>query len=148
MAVIGICALGVLAGCDDDEADVPSARSDYVAKANAVCADSGQQADAVYQRVIGDAEQTPELAQEFLTQAADVFAQALKKRSEIPAPKGDAAEVRQINAAGKEALADFRQAATSPSSAAAVMQGETPDPALEFDRLSGEFGLTECAGRD
>ena len=134
-------------GGDSDDASGESiAKSAYVVRANAICADTPGQAEEAYGRIIGNRQQTPALAQRFLAPAAEIIASNVERRGEIPAPEEDEGIVEETNSAGKEAAVQFIQAASSRDTAVALMRGITPDPASEFDRLSGEYGLTECAG--
>jgi hypothetical protein len=146
MTVIGAFAL--LAGCGGDGGSDGVSKPEYIARANAVCTGSGKQAERLYSEVIGDGTPTPKLAQEFVSRLVDVFGQSVEDRTAIPAPEDDEQQVQRINAAGEQATAGFREAARSPGSAADLMRGISPDPAEEFDRLSGEYGITECAGKD
>jgi hypothetical protein len=147
-ATAWIGALALLAGCGGDEGSDGLSKTEYIARANAVCTESAKQAEGLYSQVIGDRAKTPKLAQEFLTRLVDVFGQSVEDRTAIPAPEGDEQEIERINVAGEEATEGFREAATSPNSAADLMRGITPDPAEDYDRLSDEYGIEQCAGKD
>jgi hypothetical protein len=150
ITTLAIAAVGLGACGDDNDATGDSAitKSDYVSQANAICRDTAGQAEDAYAEVIGNKPKTPALAQEFLARAAEIISSNVERRAAIPAPEGDEEIVAAINSAGEEAAAEFSELASSRSTAADLMRGLTPDPATEFDRLSGEYGLTECAGVD
>jgi hypothetical protein len=130
--------------CDDETAAITG--SEFVSRSNAICAANAEKADALYAEILEDAARTPENAQAFLERLVPVFRNGVDDRREIPAPEGDEETVDAINSAGDEATAGFEAAAKTPQASAALMRGLTPDPAVEYDRLSAEYGVDGCVG--
>jgi hypothetical protein len=151
VAIIATVSALALAACGDDDdgsGDESISRADYIAQSNSICRGTAKSAERIYSDVFGNRPPNAAHSQEFLTQLLPVFEGGVEQRGEIPAPEGDEAEVEAINAAGQEAAAGFREAAASTASATKLMRGQTPDPAAEYDRLSGAYGIAQCAGRD
>ena len=145
VAVAIAVALGLTA-CDNDSGEDAISKSEFVSRSNAICAANAEKADAIFASVLEGAPQTPENAQAFLERLVPVFQSGVEDRGAIPAPDGDEETVDAINAAGEEATAGFEEAAQTAQASAALMTGETPDPAVEYDQLSQDYGIDGCAG--
>jgi hypothetical protein len=149
MVMTALAAGLIVVGCDDDGgAEQAITKEEYVAKANQACAESRHRADAVFERVGFSGPPTAAEAQRVLQALVPVMRQSFEGRSAIEIPEGEEDAIGAINEAGDEALAEFERVAGDPAAAQALMTGQTPDPAIEVDRLSGEYGLDQCAGKD
>jgi hypothetical protein len=144
----GVTAALIAAGCgdDDQEASTPS-KSEYIADSNAICKETQAQVDPIYKRILGEGKPTAAKAQRFLdVGVVPAIRENVTRRDALTPPSGDEEEVEAIIAAGKEALAGFEDAVADRSRAVALMRGEVPDPATEFDSLSKAYGIEGCGG--
>ena len=104
-------------------------------------------ADALNKRLVQGAPRTPATAHRFIQAVVPVFSDSVKRRSELPAPEGDENEIQALNAAGEEALTEFRRIAAKPSRSADLMLGKIPDPAKDYDDArSRRYGIGKCGG--
>jgi ABC-type phosphate/phosphonate transport system substrate-binding protein len=141
-------ALLVLAACGDDgEASGPS-KEEYIASANQLCVEGREAAEAVFQEVGFSGRPTPADAQRALQGLLPMMQESFGGREALEVPEGEEEAIEAIDDASAEAVAEFEGIAADRSESAALMSGQIPDPATEVDRLSGEYGLTECAGKD
>ena len=141
----------IVSGCNDEDdsgAGQALTKEEYIAKANAVCVESRHGAEAAFERAGFSSKPTPAEAQRVLKALLPVMRQSFGGRAALEAPEGDEAAIGAIDDAGEEAVAEFERIADDPDAAQALMTGQTPDPATEVDRLSGEYGIDECAGVD
>lgn len=148
-AMVG--AVFVALGCGDDdggaEGSGPS-KEQYIAAANEICVESRNEAEAVFEEAGFSGRPTPAEAQRALKGLLPVMQESFGGRAALDAPEGEEAAIEAIDAAGEEAVAEFERIAADRKESAALMSGQTPDPAIEVDRLSGEYGIDECAGVD
>lgn len=151
IAPIAIAVAALLAaGCggDDDESTALT-KQQYIAKAGASCEKSGKQAGEAFNRIIGDRQPTPALAQQFLAEGVvPPFRGGLEYRESLPAPEGDEDQIEAIDAAGRQALAEFEEIATNRARSASLMRGQTPDPATKVDALNRRYGVQKCGGAE
>ena len=153
-AVITLAAAVLLTACGDEAAKTMSKR-EYIARSNAICERTVRQAGEQYKRIVGEDGPPPPgqdarfvvRAQRFLKEAAiPAIRENVDERRQLPAPGGDEAQIKAIIAAGVKALAQFDRLAADRSRVRALWEGETPDPAKQFDGLSKRYGITHCAG--
>jgi hypothetical protein len=140
----------VAAGCGDDDAVEVSSptKAEYLARASAVCVEGRHAAEAVFERVGFSGRPSAAEAQRALQALLPVMRESFGGRAALEVPEGEEQEIAAIDEAGAEAVAEFARIAADPQASLALMTGRTPDPATEVDRLSGEYGLSECAGKD
>jgi hypothetical protein len=147
-ATIG--AVLIAPGCGDDDADEASgpSKKEYVARANEICVNSREEADGVFQDAGFSGRPTPAEAQQALQALLPVMQESFGGRAALEAPDGEEEAIEKIDDAGEAAVAEFERIAADRDQSVALMSGQIPDPAAEVDRLSAEYGLTECAGKD
>jgi hypothetical protein len=148
--IAALAAAGAIAaaGCggDDDDAEAPS-KAEYVASSNASCDRTQGEAGEAFERIVGKGRPSAAQAQRFLAEGVvPAIRENVTEREALTAPAGDEAEIEAMITAGKDALAEFERAAADRSAAVALMSGKTPDPAIEFDSLSKEYGIDRCGG--
>jgi hypothetical protein len=145
-AMLALAISGVLTACgeDDDEQGLP--KKEYIARSGAICVSNGKKADALNQRLVQGAPRTPATAHRFIRAVVPVFSDSVRRRSKLPAPEGEENEIRALNAAGAEALAEFRRIAAKQSRSADLMLGKIPDPAADYDARSRRYGIAKCGG--
>ena len=150
IAPIAIAVAALLAaGCGDDEESDALTKQQYIAKAGASCERSGKQAGEAFERIIGDRQPTPALAQEFVAEGVvPPFRSGLEEREALAAPEGDEDQIEAINAAGRDALAEFEEIATDRARSASLMRGQLPDPATKVDTLNRRYGVQKCGGAE
>jgi hypothetical protein len=148
IALIALAAAALIAaGCGDDDESDALTKQQYIAKAGASCEKSGKQAGEAFERIIGDRQPTPELAQRFVAEGVvPPFRSGLEEREALAAPEGDEDQIEAINAAGREALAGFEEIAGDQASSASLMRGQIPDPATKVDALNRRYGVQKCGG--
>ncbi len=147
-ALVALALAAGVAACGDDEDEQKAiSKRDYIAQSGAICTSGGKQAGADYKRIVENGPRTAATAQRFLSESVvPIFRQGLAKRERLPAPDGDEREIKAMIDAGKQALAGFERAAASPSRSPALMRGQTPDPATDFDASSRRYGIAKCGG--
>jgi hypothetical protein len=147
-ATIG--AVLIAPGCADDDADEASepTRAEYTASANEICIESRHAAEAVFQEAGFSGRPTPAEAQRALQALLPVMQESFGGRAALEVPEGEEEAIEAIDDAGQKALAEFERIAAERDESVELMSGQIPDPATEVDRLSGEYGLDECAGKD
>ena len=150
MVVTALAAGLIASGCDDDEAGSGETltKEEYIAKANQVCVESRHRAEAAFERAGFSGRPTPAKAQRALNALLPVMRQSFGDRATLEIPEGEEDAIGAVDDAGEEAVAEFERIADDPAASLALMTGQTPDPATEVDRLSGEYGIEECAGVD
>lgn len=140
-------ALGLSACGDDAGASGPS-KEEYIASANQICVESREAAEAVFGEAGFSGRPTPAEAQRALQGLLPVMQESFGGRAALEAPEGEEAAIEAIDEAGADAVAEFERIVDDRDASLALMSGQTPDPATEVDRLSGEYGIDECAGVD
>jgi hypothetical protein len=151
LAVAAVAAVLIAPGCGDDAGETEAAgpsKEEYTARANQICVESRQEAEAVFEQEGFSGRPTAVEAQRALQGLVPVMRRSFGGRAALEAPEGDEETIDAIDAAGKEALAEFERISEDRAASLALMTGRTPDPATEADRLSGEYGIAECAGKD
>jgi hypothetical protein len=146
-----LTAVTVAAGCGSASSGTEASgvtKEHYVAAANRTCVESRERAEAVFERVGFTGRPSAAEAQRALRALLPVMRESFAGRAELKAPPGEEDAVAAIDSAGAQAVAAFERIATDPTKARALMSGQIPDPAIEVDRLSGEYGIDECAGVD
>jgi len=152
--IAAVLAVGALtaAGCggdDDDEGAEEPSKSEYIASSNALCKESEAVAAEGFERIIGSGRPSPAEAQRVLREAViPAIRRNVGEREALVPPEGDEAEVEAIISAGNEAVAGFEEVAADRRQVEALFRGELRDPATEFDSLSREYGIEQCAGGD
>jgi hypothetical protein len=144
-----LAAAFVVAGCGDDGVETSGpTKEEYIASANEACVEGRHGAEAVFERVGFSGRPSAAEAQRALQALLPVMRESFGSRAALEAPEGEDQEIAAIDEAGAEAVAEFERIAADPEASLALMTGQTPDPATEVDRLSGEYGLSACAGKD
>lgn len=146
----GLAAAALAAGCGDDDNDDRAAapsKSEYIASSNALCERTQAKAGEAFERIIGKGRPSAAEAQRFVAEGVvPSIRENVAGREALTAPAGDEAEVEAIIAAGRETLAGFERVAADRSRSVALMRGQLPDPATEFDSLSRAYGIERCGG--
>jgi hypothetical protein len=153
LIVVALASVHV-AGCGGDGGGGIS-KQQYIARSNAICERTKQQADAQFKAIVGE-EGPPKPGQEqlFITKAQRFLREAaipsirenVAERRKLESPQGDEAKTKAIIAAGDRALAGFERVAADRAQVRGLFEGKLPDPAKEFDALSRSYGIDKCGG--
>jgi hypothetical protein len=142
--------IGLPACGDDDEG--PS-KSEYIEKADAVCAAADVKLDEIYRSGVGVDDPSPSQAQAGLRAMLPEERTLLSELRALEAPADDQDEIDRIYAARERAVDGIEAAARTPASAIAYVeaelgegQGEGTGSFAEFSRLAGEYGMADCEG--
>ena len=142
------------AACGSGNDDKQLSKREYIARSNAICKRTGNEAGVQFKRIVGsdrpkrgEEQRYLSNAQRFLRQAAiPIISENLADRRALGAPEGDEEEVDAIIAAGERAITGFERIAADRSRVEALFRGRIPDPAKEFDALSRRYGIAHCGG--
>jgi hypothetical protein len=145
---VGLVAVALAAGCGDDSNEPQGlSKQEYIAKANASCTRHEKEAGEAFGRIIGRGRPTAAEAQRFLAEAVvPAVRDGVAERAKLPAPQGDEAEIRAINAAARKAVAGFERIAADRTQSLRLMSGRLDDPATEVDALNRRYGVDKCGG--
>jgi hypothetical protein len=131
------------AGCGGSKSAAPT-KTEFVSKANAICAKADQKLEAAGQTFFeGTGDTQPTEADFVREKVVPILEQEVLDPFEaLGAPKGDEEQVAAMIAAGREAIARLKQNALL----LRAPPGSAKDPFRTVDRLNKAYGLT--CGRD
>lgn len=147
-AAVVLTAATLAAGCgsDDDGGSTDSqARDDYIAQADQICTDTGEQISAeTVKRQIGSEGQTGRFVIDLYKEVTipaldDMFAQIGK----LTPPPGDEEQVQEILDAADDAIATAEDKPASLSQPVGVGKG---NPFDEVNSLLQDYGFQVCGG--
>ncbi len=144
-SILLVVALGV-AGCGSDDSSSGDSSSDsitkadFVAQANAICAESNAKIEAAENEAFSGGQQPTEAdIESFVT--GTLIPEVEQQVSDIEALDVPEDEVEQVNAILDAAQEGLDEAKADPASLAG-----NADPFAQANRLASDYGLTECAG--
>jgi len=159
MGRTGLCVLGVaaaiaLAACGDDESSDTSTTSseastsstssealtkeEFVAQANAICAQGNKEIDAAANDVFSSGKPSPAEMEDFVTQdLLPSVEDQVQQISELPPPEGDEEQVQEILDAAEQGIEEGK---SDPQSF------QKADPFAEANQLAVAYGMKECGG--
>ena len=144
MAIAAVSLAAALAACGDDD-EGPS-KSEYIEKADAVCAKADVTLDEIY-RTIGE-NPTPQKAQEALAAMLPEERGLLAELTALEKPADDQDEIDGIYAARDSAVDEMAAAARSPASALAYVESKVNSEGAggfeEASRRAAEYGMVDC----
>ncbi len=114
-------------------------KDDYIAQANEICKTAGGQTEAAAQDALSDNPSDAEIEAFWNETARPAAEDQVQQIRDLGAPEGDEAEIEALLAEVESAIEGTQEAVE------AGTVGEGADPFDEADRLSIEYGLTECA---
>ncbi|MGK2956594.1 MAG: hypothetical protein ACSLFI_13120 [Solirubrobacterales bacterium] len=141
-SVVVAFALGV-AGCggsDDDSSDDSITKTEFVAQANAICAESNTAIESAESEAFSGNQQPTDADIEAFVNDTVIpqVDEQLTSIEELGAPEGEEDQVNEILDAANQAL---DEAKTDPASLAG-----NADPFADANKLAAAYGLNECAG--
>jgi hypothetical protein len=135
--VVAAIALGV-AGCGGDD-ETTISKSDFITQANEICKTANDQVDAASNEELS-ANPTPEEIEAFWNDTARPSAEEqVQQIRDLGAPEGDEEQIDALLAAVESATEEAQTAVDNGTF------GQGPDPFEEANRLSLDYGLTDCA---
>ncbi len=141
-ALAGVMALAGCGGSDSSTSTTSETltKSEFVAKANAICAKGNQEIRAAGKKLFSSGQAPSQAAQEKFVTATVIpsIQQQVDAVDDLPAPAGDEQKVQAIVNAARSALDKVKQ---DPSLITA--QGQS-DPFAQADKLTNSYGLTQC----
>ena len=141
-ALAGIVALVGCGGSDSTKGTTSETltKSEFVAKANAICAKGNKEIRAAVQKLYSSGQAPSTAAQEKFVTATDIpsIQQQVDAVDALPARAGYEQQVQAIVDAADSALEKVKQ---NPS--LITQQGQS-DPFAKADKLTNSYGLTQC----
>lgn len=158
--LVAAITLGLSAtGCGDDDPE-PLTKAEFVAEANAICAGTNEQLDAVFESVWTDVEELDTSTPEGQTSVFVRFDAAVDEAMphvrrqladlrELTPPRDDAEEIARLLDDTEAAFDEFARlmndAAAGDQAAMAALEDD--DPLVDVDRRAREYGLVVCGER-
>jgi hypothetical protein len=141
-ALVGLV---VLAGCGGSDSTTSSTsetltKSEFVAKANAICAKGNQEIRAEGKKLFSSGQAPSKAAQEKFVTGTVIpsIQQQVDGVDALPAPAGDEQKVQAIVDAARSALAKVKQ------DPALITEQAQSDPFAQADKLTNAYGMTQC----
>jgi hypothetical protein len=143
-----------LAACGDDSGD-PLSKEDFIAQADAICADHGTQLDAIFEEAFAEVDETdlddPEAAaQQYAGVVADsepVMRDQVEALRALEPPEADADELQSqlddLDAAVTEFVDLVEAGAAGDEEALAAIESDV-DPFAAVNERAFEYGLQVC----
>jgi predicted small lipoprotein YifL len=130
-----------LAACGGDEDKGPS-KADYIEKADAICARSDKETNAIFEAGITDPQDPdPDEAQAAIQEALPIVKKDLAEVKALEKPKGDEEQIDAIWAAVDTGVSNLEVAGADPDTAAAALGTE---PFAESEKLADAYGMKAC----
>jgi hypothetical protein len=136
--VLATLAFGASACGGGDESTIT--QEDFIAQANEICRTVGDQTDDAAEEAFSDNPTDTEIEAFWDETARQSAEDQLQQIRDLGAPEGDEAEIEALLTEVESAIEETQKAVD------AGTVGEGEDPFVEADRLSVEYGLTDCAG--
>ena len=128
-----------LAACGGDDEDKGPSKADYIKKADAICARSDKEIDALFSQTFEDPQApTPEEAQAALEEGIPVVKKDLAELKALEPPEDDKDEVAAIWTAIDEGIATLEEASADPDTSLAAL---TSEPFAAGEKLAGDYGM-------
>ena len=142
IAVLIVCLVPLgLVACGDDEDKGPS-KADYIEKADAICARSDKETDAIFEQAFEDPQKpTPDEAQAALDEALPVVEKDLKELEALEPPKDDKETTDAIWTAIDAGVKTLKEASADPNASLVAL---TSEPFAPGDKLAGDYGMKDC----
>lgn len=136
--------LAVAGACGDDGPALSA--EEFVTQANAVCVAGDEELEKAGQGLgQGGQPKTQEVADFFLEEAIPIARRKLDQIEDLNAPADKAEAVKEMLAAGREAIGEVEDGLKEDPEAYLTTKG--PDPFDDFDEMARELGLDRCASQ-
>ncbi len=133
------------AACGDDGGSALSAE-EFAKQANAACVAGDQELEAAGQELAQAGQpSTQQIADFFLEKAVPIARKKLDQIEKLSPPSDQEAAVKDMLAAGREAIDEVADGLADDPDAYLTAKG--PDPFADFDEMARELGLTRCASQ-
>ena len=143
LALLAVLLLG--AACGDDGGSALSAE-EFTEQANAACVAGDKELETAGEELtkLGQPD-TAQIADFFLQKAVPIARKKLDQIEALDPPPDQADEVKDMLAAGREAIDEVADGLEEDPEAYLTAKG--PDPFTDFDEAARELGLTRCASQ-
>jgi hypothetical protein len=148
LGCIAVLAL-TAAACGGGGGDGGPTAEEFAAAGNEICTDGDEELAKANDAVL-KAQQARDLdvaatAEFFAKTVLPIARDRLDALSELAAPPGDAQLLRDMVAAGRDAVDEISEGLRTEG--AEFLTASGPNPFAEFDVLAAELGLSRCVGR-
>lgn len=142
--VVAVLPLGLVA-CGEDEDKGPS-KADYIKEADAICARSNQETDAIFEEAVENPRKPkPDEAQAAIEQAVPVLDKDIKELKALEPPKDDKDQVAAIWSALEEGVTTLEEASADPEASLVALVN---DPFAAGEKLADEYGMKACGSNN
>jgi hypothetical protein len=138
--------MGGAAACGGDDKGPALSAEEFAKQANAACVAGDEELEkAGADLVKGGQPKTQEVADFFLDEAVPIARRKLDQIENLNAPVDQRAAVKDMLAAGREAIDEVADGLKEDPEAYLSEKG--PDPFDDFDEMARELGLDRCASQ-
>ncbi|MGH8991948.1 MAG: hypothetical protein ACRDYV_02105 [Acidimicrobiia bacterium] len=145
LALILLAALAIATACGDDNGP-PLTAEQFVEQANAACVAGDAELEKAGKDLTTSGQpKTEEIAEFFLDSAVPIARRKLDQIEALNPPADKAEAVKEMLAAGREAVDEVEDGLKDDPGAYLTEKG--PDPFDDFDERARELGLDKCASQ-
>ena len=135
----------VACGDDDDDGGEALSKSEYIARADRICA----RANADFERLFETGFPTTQAALgDFFDRAAPIRRKQMEDLKALAAPEADKARLDKLLASGDRLVADFQKAMTDERFAAKVFNEEGGANTAAFEKQARGYGFKQCGAEE
>jgi hypothetical protein len=129
-----------LAACGDD--DKGPSKSEFIEKADTICAKSDKDTNAIFEEGFEDPQKPkPEEAQAAIKKTLPILKENLDELKDLERPKDDDEEIETIFASVETGVESLEKASASPDASLAALLSE---PFAQADKLAKDYGMKDC----
>ncbi|MGH9036827.1 MAG: hypothetical protein ACRD0O_13770 [Acidimicrobiia bacterium] len=144
LAVLAL--LGGTAACGGDDKGPALSAEEFVKQANAACVAGDEELEKAGEDLVKSGQpKTQEIADFFLDKAVPIARRKLDQIEDLNPPADKRAAVKDMLAAGREAIDEVAEGLGDDPEA--YLNEKGPDPFDDFDEMAREMGLDRCASQ-
>jgi hypothetical protein len=146
-----LVAIALAAGCESDDDPKPLSKTEFIARAGAICEHNKAKAGRVFERKfadLGNRQPTAAESQRLLATLLPIIRASGEGIATLEPPEGDEDRIETYLAAYERAAAEMERIASDPDRTRALMTGALEDPFKKPDGMAGEYGIEKCSGDD
>jgi hypothetical protein len=136
--ILAALAVGAV-GCGGSDEESTISKTDFIAQANEICKTANDQVDAASNEELSNSPTNEEIEAFWNDTARPSVEDQVAQIRELGAPEGDEEQIDTFLTEVESATEEAQSAIDNGTF------GQGPDPFAEADRLSIEYGLTDCA---
>jgi hypothetical protein len=145
----GLVAIALAAGCGGDDDHSQLSKSEFIARAGAICEHNKAKAGRVFKRKfasLGNRQPTAAESQRLLATLLPIIRASGDGIATLDPPEGDEERIETYLAAYERAAAEMEEIASDPDRTRALMTGKLEDPFKKPDGIAGKYGIAKCSG--